>query len=396
MVSLSEVLSFEPMGLIRARQEVVEQHPSIAQLVDLAPTDPDALRRRVEAASPEPAELVRLARGLTPRELTFVARSMGEWVDLREAVAVIVRTRPKAGLVPALWRSVEGFPHEDLIWTVLRETLDAAGEAALLNMDLTGDLPEVLRASVPPDAFVEWMDRRRISVRELEGVPHSPFRGNTPLLEFIRERLLIVGSRRQIQSIDESTLTAEWRRLGPIPRMEACRHYLAIIPPDEWLGSLPSYIREAYGMPEAPGSMARFWDPVADEIRRAFRRRFIAEELEKAFAGDTERHEYWARWGDRDMIRDIRRGRAGQTDWARLEFGGFSVLEFFTVGNAAYFLPADMVKQVPWNRATSERDLKLRLEPSPVPRYPDNRLTHHRGWQIKADRMMHDWQRHFG
>ena len=87
------------------------------------------------------------------------------------------------------------------------------------------------------------------------------------------------------------------------------------------------------------GRYGLFWDRVSEEHRRDFREYFIVRELDHAFRGDSDRHRFWM-----DQKRDILEvchGTAGSTEWALIDFPGFSVVEFFELGNAAYLYPSD-------------------------------------------------------
>lgn len=389
MRELGSVLTFRPQRLAEARARVVAAHPSVAQLAAWEPSGAEELKGRVAAAAGSRDALRTLAFELTPRELVFVVRSVGAWEDLREAIAVLVAERPKDQFVLALWRAWESFPQVDLILSLLRDVSGRFGVRTLTLGPISDAVPEWLRASDTIASVVVWMDHEALKPEDLHAVSDSPFRSDTPLIGQIFEGVLIAGSEQQLLALGPSRIEEGWTVMGTDGRIAAGQHYLDVLTASTWDDALLDRTRGWYGMPGVPASIARFWKGVSEEDQRAFRRHFIAEDLAQAFRGDTERHDYWQGWGDQDEILEIHRGYAGDSEWALLSFGGFSVLEFFTIGNAAFFLPKAEVVRIDWASARKE-DLKRPI-PNPVTGRGDNRLIHRSTWQFRADAMMAQW-----
>jgi len=392
---LERAFDFAPKRLTLARERIVEGHPSVADILAQVSLGDDDLRARVAEAAESVPSLKSLAFALNARELGQVARSVGAWEDLREAVAIIIGVRPKEIYVELLWRAWEAYPSADEIYHLLTAMAQMFGSAHWGSSEIAGFTGQWIKEAHPLPTIVLWLDERRLDAEDLPKVTGSPFNADTPLIRRLFETVLCTGSPRQLLGITPERILVAWIKMQPEVGMAAAQHYLGVLEPDVWSEELLLDIRESYGMPGTKKSTARFWNAVADADQRAFRAHFIAEDLAGAFRGDTDRHSYWKRWGDSGHILEIQRGHAGPTEWALLGFGDFSVLEFFESGNAAFFLAESDVRKIDW-KAHHAGDMKRRM-PNSVTGVGDNRLIHHhQRWRPQADQMMEQWLAAYG
>lgn len=415
MRSLAAVLSFRPSRLPEARVKLARIHPATrSRPRTLGRTERAALRARVsEAASAsDPGRALKgLAHDLGESELLTVVRSLGQWADLRNAVITIARERPLRRYVPVLWRSWQAFPALEPMVELLNESVERFGMKQAFADAYHDDAAGWLREDYPVDAIVHWTGARKITWDKLPSIPDSPFDADTPLIKHIFHRTLQIGSCEQLLGMEEDTVLEGWKQMSGDPHMEACANFLERVPSADWPAREETLdeVRESYGIPPKPGtttavaavleSVPAFWKRVSEERREEFRQHFIALELAFAFRGDStpDRRRFWM-----DQLREIvsvGRGTAGTTPFCVIAFPGFSVVEFFELGNAAYLYPSDHHIARHWSRresigrAWSLPDLKSRTHEFGPP--GDNRILHMGDWQYAAYRTLMVWREHY-
>lgn len=396
--SMEDVLAFRPVRLPAARRSIQKRHPeTTTHTRALAPSEVSALRKRVSAAARAPdseRELRRLAGMLISRELQTVVRSIGAWEDLREAISTIALTRPKAGYVGALWKAWQGYPSPPEIVDLLGSMVRHFGMSGALGERYAAEGAQWLEDQKPIAAIVRWTASKQVGWDELAALPASPFLADTPLIKKIFHRTLQIGSSWQLLQIACEEVLEGWSEMSGEGLKEACVNYLEMIDPSLWNENREALeaIRDGYGLPDARGSRADFWNRVTEQRRGDFREFFITRALAHAFRGDSSRHRFWM--GLRREMLDITHGFAGDTEWSLIDFAGFSVLEFFRIGNAAYIYPeGDPILRLIRLRDTFTfpSDIK-RIRLNPVPGRSDNRIIHQRRWQSRARLTLQAWR----
>ena len=398
--SIEHVLTFRPARLPAVRRRIQESHPATRSRPSvLTPSEVSALRGRVDAAARNPdadQELSRLAGALTPRELRTVVGSIGAWDDLRSAVRTIALARPKVGHVRALWRAWQGYPSPPEIVDLLAVMSQRFGMADALGELYAADGLEWFGGQAPLDAIVRWTASRRIASEELPELPTSPFRADSPLVKGIFLRTLQVGSRWQLARIPCEDVLGGWSEMAGEGLKEACANYLDCVDRSLWDENREALqvIRDVYGLPGARDSRPAFWNRIDEKRKGDFREYFITQELDRAFRGDSARHRFWMRL--RRQMLDITSGFAGETEWSLIDFPGFSVLEFFKTGNAAYIYPEGerILGRIRRGKCTYPSEMKQILH-QPVDQRGDNRIIHSGRWQQKAWRTLHAWRERY-
>lgn len=398
MRSLKEVLSFQPKLLPDARASVQRLHVATrSHPIELDRSEVSALRARIEAAASAPntpRALAHLARSLVTRELHAAVRSIGLWKELRGAVAVIARQRPRRGYVASLWRVWQAYPGSGTAVDLLAEMGDRFGMEAAVGARYVRDAVAWFGESNPVDSLVGWTASRGIDCRQLANLPESPFERDTPLVARVFRRTLEVGSAEQLLRFTSEDILAGWQAMSGAIHGRSCANFLGRVGPSHWAGRTQELeeLRVSYGLPGAEGSHPMFWDRVSDERRRDFREYFITRELDHAFRGDSDRHRFWMTQR-REML-DVCHGTAGTTEWALIDFPGFSVIEFFELGNAAYLYPAaePMVRDIRSRKWTSHPSELKKIMDHPVPGRADNRIIHSGGWQYAARLTLKAWR----
>lgn len=212
-------------------------------------------------------------------------------------------------------------------------------------------------------------------------------RPDSNLARLVREAVLTNGSLRQLHE-DHNSIIGWQRELTPEKAILFGRHYLSTMPDGEWAEPIIGALHDRYGTPKKP-KVERFWEPLSEDIKEAFQRRYIRKRIRDEFHGDHDREQFWYRWAHE--IADLHKGWAGRTRYAEIEFESFVVFEFFETGNAAYFYTPEDRLGVKRGAGNTPGDYKERIH------YPflrgDNRLLHMPGWWPRGDRMITRWIR---
>ena len=346
MKSMRDALAFSPAKFPAARRRLQERHPGTrSRIRELSHSEVTSLKERVKAAAQRPdtadRELRKLAGTLVPRELRAIVRSIGSWKDLRREVTVIAEERPRATYVSALWQAWQEHPRPRQVMRLLSAMAERFGMEQALGERYATEGFGWLQDQEPIDAIVRWTASHGIGWEELAKLPASPFVADTPLINRVFHRTLQKGSNPQLLRMSEEVVLDGWSEMSGASRKEACVNYLERVDPSFWAENQNalSDIRKSYGLPGARSARSDFWNQVSETRKGDFREFFITQALRQAFRGDSARHKFWM--GMRREMLDVAHGFAGDARWSLIDFSGFSVLEFFKIGNAAYIYPED-------------------------------------------------------
>ena len=396
--SIQDAWAFIPTKLPTARRSIQERHPGTrSQVRELARSEVSSLRDRVMAAAQHPdadRELRKLAGTLVPRQLRAVVRSIGTWEDLRKEIRVVAEARPKATYVPALWQAWQEHPQPRQVLSLLVAMGERFGMVDALGERYATEGARWLEEEKPIDAIVRWTASQEIGWEDLAELPASPFNADTPLIQRVFHRTLQIGSGQQLLRMPEEVVLDGWSEMSGVGLKEACTNYLERIDPSLWAanGNALDTIRKTYGLPGARGSRSDFWKQVSEQRRGDFREYFITQALRRAFRGDSARHRFWM--GLRREMLDVSHGYAGDSAWSLIDFPGYSVLEFFKVGNAAYLYPEGepTLKRIRRRDSFSSPSEIKNILTRPVPGRSDNRIIHRARWQSKARSTLKAWK----
>ena len=405
MRSLEAALSFRPRRLPAVRAAIQQLHVetrSHPRRLDHAQVS--SLKARIEeaaSAQDAPRALVTLARSLNRRELLAAVRSIGLWTELRGPVAAIARERPKRAYVAVLWRVWQAYPGSGTVVGLLAEIGDRYGMQEAVGDGYSRDAAGWFRERTPVDSIVRWTASIGIGWQELGNLPESPFIRDAPLVDRVFHRTLQIGSAEQLHRLTNADILTGWRAMAGANHQEACANFLKRIGPALWTGRAPALeeVRANYGLPGVEGSHRTFWGRLSEERCRDFREYFITRELDHAFEGDSDRHQFWM--AQRRDILDVCHGTAGITEWSLIDFPGFSVVEFFELGNAAYLYPSEepMLKRIKLRKQASHPSELKKIMHYPVPSHAelhrDNRIIHSAGWQYSATQTLKAWKERY-
>jgi hypothetical protein len=376
-----------PRQLSRAREIVVAQHPDTATAPAALPPDRlEALRRKVESTAGERGALESLAVALSPREVRALVAGLEQWTSLRADVAFLLISRARRSLVGPLWRSWQRFPDGIEVRSLLLNFAEQFGWEEAVEPAYALLVDQWVRADDPGVAIQGWLDSLGKSYSDLEGFPALPLMPDTPLIRLVRDAVLTDGSAEQLKAEGVPRLLKWTRELSPQKRVGFGRNYLIRLKVAQWDPAVLDFIAHSYGLPRN-AKLPAFWAPVPPEIQHAFQKFFIQKRLRQAFGGDSDRYAYWRTWTD--TLIDVHLDRAGGVDWALLRFERFGVIEFFEVGNAAYFYEPERLNRVRHFNARNVGDLKEIYYPSFG--WGDNRLIHRSGWERTANEMVRLW-----
>lgn len=390
-MTLRVFLDYRPHELAQASVAVVERHPSTAT----SPPVPSSSRleevhERIRAAGGDSRAIRRLADGLSMRDVRGVARSIGRWDDVREEAVEIIRRRPAASHVRTLWMTWEEHPDVQEVVDACVEMGGQYGWSGIAAGPLERAAIGWLRSRTPGAAIQRWLAEQTLSYSDLPQLSGSPLRTGTPLTREVRDAVMTGGTVAQLRAEGTERLLKWLAQLSPENKIQFGRRYLGVFGPSGWDGRVLEAIKEKYGSPRQQ-KYEFFWSAVPDELRQAFIRWFLKQKLDQVFAGDTERHRYWS--GYLDALEDIETGTAGGTHYAWLVFRAFSVVEFFEVGNAAYFYPNEEAERFRRRVPSDPSSLKERHLYKVGYRQVHNYLIHNQRWQARADAMIRVWSR---
>lgn len=91
---------------------------------------------------------------------------------------------------------------------------------------------------------------------------------------------------------------------------------------------------------------------------------------------------------------DVSHGFAGDSEWSLIDFPGYSVLEFFKVGNAAYLYPEGdpILERIRRRDSFSTPSQIKKILTRPVLGRSDNRIIHRKRWQSEARSTLKAWK----
>lgn len=382
---------FRPSRLQSVRRKVIEEHPSTGRKLRAASGSAlEELKLKIENAGQAEEALKRLAGELTASQVRGLAVQIGPWEELRDRLAVMLRARQRASLLPHLWSTWQRYPAVPAIQGLLQDLADEHGWSEVAE-GYEAAAKSWSEADQPSVAIQEWLDDQGLSYSDIPELVGLPLDKDAPLVRRVRDAVMAHGSAAQLRTEGADRLVDWFPELPSDDRKLFGTSYLVSLDVARWAPDVLEMLRESYGSPK--GGRQAFWEQVPEEVRTAFHRWFIERNLEEALGSDTERHQYWLGW--KDELHDVELGQAGQVEYAVLYFEDFGVIEFFETGNAAYFYPLDKLRKIHRKSATHPSDLKDKFLPG-FGRHGDNRLIHRERWQGKADRQVRSWQRYSG
>lgn len=329
-----------------------------------------------------PDGLTRLAAELNARQVRALYVGMGAWPELRQEVLAMLRSRANPRHAASVWSLWIRYPGVAEIVELARFFVGVHGLERAVGSSYAGVAHEWVRALDPPRRIREWLAETGLRREELDPGEDGTF-ADTPMARAVFEEILVRGTAAQLRSEATADLLDGFEQLSPPRRQEMGANYLTRLRAGDWDHRVCERLRKAYGLPGAEGSTGPFWRRVPDEAQAAFRRLYFQKRLRRAFGAGTDRHRYWEHWID--AMRDFREGHAGTVKYAILRFQGFGVVEFFEVGNAAYFYNDRDLERILNRRIQHQSDLKDQTA--------GERLIHGQFWQAHANSMMARWTR---
>lgn len=384
------VLDYRPQHLRETRRRVVERHPSTATIsVEASQTRVEELRRRIRECADDANRLRRLADQLTGRDVRGIAGALGGWDEERPAAAEIVRRRMNRRLCRPLWRTWQRYPGPAEVAKLCERAGDQYGWDAMVDANIASQVASWVRSTDPGAAVRDWLADQDRTYSDLPHLPDNPLRPDTPLTRMVRTAVMTGGTARQLSREGGGRLVGWFPTLSPLDRQGFARQYLVTLEVEEWEDVVLRLIDSKYGSPR--GDRQPFWHRVPPNRRDAFLQWRLRSKLDRVFAGDTDRHAYWL--SKMQGMIDVETGKAGRTQYAWLDFGEFAVVEFFEVGNAAYFYSRDEARALrvesPGSPAVLKRRQMVRFGWTSVP----NWLIHGSNWQSRADSYVARWRR---
>ena len=307
----------------------------------------------------------------------------------RPAAATIIRQRLNRGLCLPLWNTWQRYPGSAQATKLCEQAGDEYGWDRMVDAGMASQVASWVRSADPGAAVRDWLADRGQTYSDLPNLLENPLRPDTPLTRMVRTAVMTGGTAPQLRREGSGRLVGWFHELGPLDLRKFASHYLVTLDVEEWADVVLRQIGAQYGSPI--GGRQALWRKVPSNRSDAFHQWFLRSKLDQIFAGDTDRHAYWLS-KVQGMI-DIETGKAGRTQYAWLDFGGFAVVEFFEVGNAAYFYSREEARALRVKRPGSPAALKIRRKVQFGWTTVPNWLIHAGNWPSRADSYLARWIR---
>lgn len=380
-------IDFEPRRLGAVLKQIRRQHPVVRGGTSVPDASlVDEIRKRLRQCLWPKIPV--LARQLNSGELRacLVLLTADKDPEILRKAAEILELRPRAQVLTEAWlHLLRRYPHAPLE-SVFRALLQSLGPSALKD------------GGRAPPWVGDWLGEGDLALGVLKyyqgmGKCSQGFesyltgsrlqRGEGLFLEAWR-RLLVVGRRQDLLAETGDRLLIEFENDVNVPlRPEFGAHLLnetGVRP--ELHERIYFRLKDWFGLPPDDSTRGQgFWQKVSPAIRDDFRAWAIGREIVEFF--DGERADFWKPFAKRRKVRNLKKILYGAG--VLLDFGSFGVVEFKSIGNAAYLYPST-VFQAFWVMAErldspahfKDKTKTLRLRG----RYgSDGRILHFDGWQ---------------
>jgi hypothetical protein len=308
-------------------------------------------------------------------------------LDVSAKASRVLLMRSRDNVIQAAWfKLILHYPH-NLLEEYLRQSLERKGFAPLVGLQNVSE-------RVP-----SWFLSNRLSegvLRDYEG--SQGYRSLDAYLEgnFIdgkkgvfREtwRLLLSrGSAKNIQKEDPQRVLLEYIKAENAKNLATfCQHYLnALHSSKNWNERILRFIEKKYNAPTDPDGSGNietpFWQKVKPKPKKDFHAWLMLLRIDEFFEG--ERADFWRRYVVQNKVSRVKRILEG--NGIMIDFGAFGVVEFKSVGNAAYIYPMGAFGAL-WKKADFERLVGWFKDKSQTVRhrsYPgwDGRIIHSGDW----------------
>jgi hypothetical protein len=309
--------------------------------------------------------------------------------DLAEKAGKVLRIRPRPRVISAGWFKLKRhYPH-DLLEKVLRTSVEAKGFGSLAGL---GNVSK----RVP-----SWF----VSARVSEGVfrDYGTTAGSGGLDDYlianfiemedglfraVWRHLLARGNAGILHKEDPDRILLEYRKPENAKYVqEFSEHYLNTLQSrGKWDERILRFIEKKYDGPTDPDGRGNietpFWQRVKPNPKKEFNAWLMLRHIDEFFEG--ERAEFWRRYVAANKVSRVKRILEG--NGIMIDFGAFGVVEFKSVGNAAYIYPIGVFGAL-WEQSDFERL---------IGRFKDKKRTvRHRDFPGWDGRIIHsgDWPR---
>ena len=368
------------LGALRAARERIQvEHPSTSGFRFISEKTVEDLRLRLSEANARGSEaLETFGSGLTRRELIGVIRGIARWGDLQEAAAQVAAANVTDRETREVWLAWQSSPRSEAVLSLAKGVGRQLGWSGALNPQWAAIVEDGwTEAERPGRAIVHYLAEANSDKALLTDGESAPLDPHRRLARDLPLWILQFGDARQLKAEGPIALKRAWGAEAGDEAILGAQNYLNRLPGTDWFLPMLSDLQAVYGIPGSRSALGVFWAGVSQRATGDFRAIFIQQQLQEVFGEDSERHQYWSTWTR--QINSVETGQAGETHFALMDFGEFSVLEFFGINNAAYFYPEEFARRLTLHGAQRPSDLKdTRFE----------RLFHTNKWWPRADRLM--------
>ncbi len=375
-------IDFYPRAVEKVLTEIRRKHQILTHSThEVAQSIIEKVRAKLLACPTD--EIKTLAAELMPEEIRACLYLLDDHAVSDKAAEIILK-RPRKGILIEAWkRWIQNYPGPKNLEDVVRGLIEKLGTDYLIERAIAPKyVTEWLKDSLIPSGVLLHYHQ----TKGLAGLDAylftSKIKEEHGLFHAVWHRLLTGGTENQLRSEAPDRILMEFVKptTGGADKVAYGRHYLNVLrKQDKWHEPILNFIAKRYGRPANSNQIEdAFWHGVDDDVKDEFLKWYITKQIIDFFEG--VRADFWRYFVNKRYVRDVQEILNG--DGFMLDFGSFGVIEFKTIGNAAYVYPRDVYRRF-WSiaqRYAIPSDFKDRSK-TVNGQFWDGRIIHSRNWQ---------------
>lgn len=312
--------------------------------------------------------------------------------DVAEKAAEIIKQRPRDRFIEQGWfRLVVLYPHP-LLEKLVKKLIEERGFKVLeQNKKVSDRVPRwFISTSLSAGVLDDYEQEDHENLSSFLSV--NFLNEEHGLYKAVWREMLSKGSAASIKKESAKKVLEEFKKPENAQYLEEfCSNYLNQLKTiQNWTPNILEFIENKFGSPEPPDPNepieTPFWKKILPPVKQEFRQWQMLREIQSFFEG--ERANFWRKYVEKGLINQVT--RMSGVGGFMLDFGHFGVIEFKSVGNAAYVYPRDVFKSF-WllaDYSTNPGYYKDRTKTIRHRHYPfwDGRIIHGGGWQDDTDK----------
>jgi hypothetical protein len=378
-------IDFHPRAVEKVLSEIRRKHQILKSSIHVV-SQSIIEKVRIKLLASSNAELKKLATEMVPEEIRACMYLLDDQEVSSKAADVLLH-RPRKGVLIDVWTKwKQTYPGSPYLEVIVRGLIEKLGTAPLVE---SANAPQYVSVWLGDSLFTSGVLSHYHQTKGRTGLDAylftSKIKEEHRLFHAVWHQLLASGTGDQLLSESPDRILMEFVKptTGGADKVAYGRHYLNTLRIQaKWYEPLLDFIVKRYGRPANPDQIEdAFWHGVDDDVKSEFLKWYITKQINDFFEGG--RADFWRYFVKIRSVRDVRKILNG--DGFMLDFGSFGVIEFKTIGNAAYVYPRDIFRRF-WSTAqrySIPSSFKERTK-TVSELYWDGRIIHSGDWQPHA------------